>query len=111
MPSKVQLLKGAVKLVVLYARNAAPGVLVNPNWNVRLDCTKEAVNRGGSDATMMGASANTVPVNPVNAGVLSGPSRTLKRPPETVPSRLSVVSLAGRLPPLLRTTLQFAPSQ
>jgi hypothetical protein len=50
----------------------------------------------------------TVPLNSVILEVLVLSKTTLKRPPpDTVPSRLSVVFLTGTAPPLLRTATQL----
>ena len=51
----------------------------------------------------------TVPVSWVIAGVLVVSNETEKRPPETVLSKLSVVSFAGLVFPLLRTGAQAEP--
>ena len=45
----------------------------------------------------------TVPVNSVIFGVLASSNVTWKHPPDTVLSRLSILSLEGFAPPLLKT--------
>src|SRR4051812_48464275 len=50
---------------------------------------------------------NGVPVNSVIFGVLVLSKVTVKRPPEVVPSRSSVVFLAGAAPPLLLACTQI----
>ena len=55
------------------------------------------------DGVLSLAAVKTVPVSSVTFGVLVPSKVTVKRPPETVPSRSSVVSLAGVAPPLLST--------
>ena len=62
------------------------------------------VNSGG-----VVSSANAVPVNCVIPGVLLSSNKIVKRPPDTVPSRLSAVSLFGGVPPLFSTALQRVP--
>src|SRR5258708_3597704 len=57
------------------------------------------------------AAAITVPVRLVTSGVLGLSNTTVKRPPDVVTSRLSVMSLAGATPPLLRTGVHAVPSK
>src|SRR5262245_45616407 len=70
----------------------------------------DAVVAGGV-ASATSTIANTVPPRSVTSGTLLPSSITANRPPETVPSRLSVVSFAGGAPPDPTTGAHAAPVQ
>lgn len=88
---------------VLTAWNETVTVALVPTANGSAGPTTELITG------VVSARANTVPASSVIFRVPVSSKVTVNRPPDTVPSRLSVVSFNGLVSPLLFTGIQVVP--
>jgi hypothetical protein len=96
---------GVQVIVVVPASSVAVAVKVTTATLVVM-LAGQVMTGGVVSGTVM---VSGVPLSSVILGVLVLSKVTVNRPPEVVRSRLSVVSLPGLAPPLLRTGCQMAP--